>query len=82
MILFFNCFQNQTPFTFIPSNVNMDDKNIAINYWQQKSEGLDFTEADRAPDAEFSKIIWHAVKGINSEYPAIRRAAFVKERNE
>ena len=73
---------NETSFTFIPSNVNMDDKNIAINYWQQKSEELDLTEADRAPDDDFSKIIWYAVKGINAEYPAIRRSAFVKERNE
>ncbi len=70
---------NDKTFNFLPSNVNLDDKNLASNYWQQKSEELNFAEADMADDTEFSKIIWHAVKGINSQYPSIRRAAFVKE---
>ena len=72
---------NETPFTFLPANVDLDDKNITFNYWQQKSEELNFSEADLAPDDEFNEIIWHAVKGINAEYPIIKRAAFVKEKN-
>jgi len=73
--------QNETPFTYIPTNVNLDDKNFTFNYWQQKSEELNFSEADLAPDDEFNEIIWHAVKGINAEYPIIKRAAFVKGKN-
>ena len=72
---------DETPFTYLPSNVNLSDKNLTFNYWQKKSEELDFSEADLAPDAEFNEIIWHAVKGINAEYPIIKRAAFVKEIN-
>jgi len=72
---------NETPFTYIHSNVNLDDKNYAINYWQQKSEELNFSEADLAPDDEFNEIIWHAVKGINAEYPVIKKAAFVIGKN-
>lgn len=65
-------------FNVYPVNVDLDAKNTAVNFWQEKSETLDFTEADRIPDGEFNKIIWYAVKGLDAEYPGTRRAAFLK----
>jgi hypothetical protein len=74
--------QNITRFNVCPVNVDLDAKNTNENFWQKKSETLDFTEADRIPDGEFNKIIWYAVKGLDAEYPGTRRAAFLKVIND
>ena len=71
-----------TPFVSLPSNINLNDKNIAINKWQQKSETFDFTKEDSAPDLEFSEVIWYAVKGEKFLFPGPRRSAFLKVREE
>jgi len=71
-----------TPFEHIPSNVDLDEVNIAQNIWQKRSEEIDLSQVDRAPDHEFSMIIWHAVKGLDVPYPAINRAAFVFPESE
>ena len=65
-------------FNVCPVNVDLDAKNTAVNFWQEKSETLDFTEADRIPDGEFNNIIWYTVKSLDTEYPGTRRAAFLK----
>lgn len=75
------CFKNNptnTSFRYIPPLVNLDDKNVAVNIWQQKSEKFDFTIEDRAPDNDFNEVLWIAVKGESVPFPAIHRAAFVK----
>jgi len=74
----FSTVPNIAPFTSRPINVDLGAKNTAENIWQEKSETLDFTEADRIPDDEFNKIIWYAVKGLDAEYPGTRRAAFLR----
>ena len=66
----------------LPSNINLNDKNVAINKWQQKSETFDFTKEDSAPDMEFSEVIWYAVKGEKFLFPGPRRSAFLKVREE
>jgi hypothetical protein len=53
-----------------------------MNKWQQLSETFDLSKEDAAPDLEFSKVIWHAVKGLHVPFPAPRRAAFLKVREE
>jgi len=70
-----------TPFVSLPSNVNLHDKNTAINKWQKKSEGFDFTKEDAIPDLEFGEVLWHAVKGDDVPFPGPRRSAFVKPRD-
>jgi hypothetical protein len=67
-----------TSFVSLPSNINLNDKNLAINKWQQKSETFDFTNEDRAPDLEFSELLWYAIKGDHVPFPGPRRSAFVK----
>lgn len=67
-----------TPFISLPSNINLNDKNVVINKWQKKSETFDFTNEDRAPDLEFSELLWYAIKGDHVPFPGPKRSAFVK----
>jgi YVTN family beta-propeller protein len=71
-----------TSFVSLPSNINLNDRNTAMNKWQQLSETFDLSKEDAAPDLEFSKVIWHAVKGLHVPFPAPRRAAFIKVHEE
>jgi YVTN family beta-propeller protein len=74
------CFNN-TPdhpsFKVRSCQVNLDDKNPAVNKWQQLSETFDFTAEDRVNDSEFNEVIWRAVKGLDSPCPPSVRAAFL-----
>ncbi len=75
------CFTPQpdlTPFTAVPSNVNLTDKTLVRNELTDRSEQFDFTKEDMVPDRIFSEVIWKSVKGISSEMPVPKRAAFVK----
>lgn len=67
-----------TPFVSLPSNINLHEKNMVMNKWQQKSETFDFTNEDRAPDLEFSELLWYAIKGDHVPFPGPKRSAFVK----
>jgi len=37
------------------NNVDLNDKNIALNEWQRKSEEFDFTMEDKALDDELNR---------------------------
>jgi YVTN family beta-propeller protein len=79
------CFTSQanlTPFVSLPSNVELNEKNVVINKWQQKSETFDFTNEDRAPDLEFSEVLWYAIKGDHIPFPGPKRSAFLKLKNK
>ena len=71
---------NNTPdhpsFDVRPCLMDLDEKNLAENKWQKKSEQFDFTKEDRVNDADFNEVIWKAVKGINSPCPPAVHAAF------
>jgi hypothetical protein len=41
------------------------------------SETFDFSKEDRIPDDQFNKVIWAAIKGLESPCPAPVHAAFV-----
>jgi hypothetical protein len=74
------CFSNTpTPFNYkaILPSYNLLEKNTAYNEWQKKSEKLNFVKEDANNDLEFSKILWHAIKGNDIPFPAPRRAAFI-----
>jgi DNA-binding beta-propeller fold protein YncE len=80
----FTATPDYTGFTSLPSNINLADKNLVWNELAEKSATFDFTKEDRAPDLEFSEVIWKGVKGLHAVMPAPKRAAFVKviEKNE
>lgn len=65
-------------FKALPSNIDLNDKNLAWNELARQSENFDLTKEDRIPDMEFSNVIWKAVKGLHAVMPAPKRAAFVK----
>jgi YVTN family beta-propeller protein len=75
------CFTDKTTaasFTAVVPSVDLNEKNTAVNEWQRLSETFDLAKEDAAPDIEFSKVVWHAVKGMHVPFPGPRRAAFVK----
>lgn len=67
------------PFDFkaIIPDVDMNQRNTAINEWQKKSEKFNFAKEDANNDIEFNKVLWHAIKG-NIPFPGPKRAAFLK----
>jgi hypothetical protein len=46
------------------------------------SETFDFSKEDRVPDDLFNKVIWAAVKGMDSPCPAPVHAAFFTPETE
>ena len=66
------------PFTSVPIAIDLNEKNRATTASAILSETFDFTKEDRIPDLLFSKVIWKAIKGEESEMPAPRRSAFLK----
>jgi YVTN family beta-propeller protein len=69
-------------FQSLPSNIDLNEKNVAINEWQRRSEKFDFTKEDAIPDMEFNWVLWYGIKGDNIPMPAPRRAAFLKLKEE
>ena len=70
---------NPTPFLSVPSNVDLNDKNINKTTSARMSESFDFSKEDNIPDLLFNQVIWKAVKGEDSEMPAPKRSAFLKQ---
>jgi YVTN family beta-propeller protein len=64
------------PYSVKPILVDLNEKNMAENLWQKKSEKFDFTAEDKVNDTEFNEVIWKAVKGIDSPCPPAVRSAF------
>jgi hypothetical protein len=69
---------NHAPFNALPLKTDINQVNVKTGYWQQKSEGFDFSKEDQINEREFSEVIWKAIKGEKSELPSPKRASFVK----
>ncbi len=69
---------NLEPFISVPSNIDLNDKNTAMNEWQRRSEKFNFAKEDEVPDMEFNAVLWHGIKGNNIPLPAPKRSAFLK----
>ncbi len=77
------CFTSRadlTPFTSVGEQINLSQKNMAVNEWQRRSEKFNFTKEDEVPDMEFNLVLWHGIKGDDIPLPAPKRAAFLKLR--
>ncbi|MBY0482590.1 MAG: beta-propeller fold lactonase family protein [Chitinophagaceae bacterium] len=70
---------NLKEFTALKSQVDLNDKNTAMNEWQRRSEKFDLAKEDAVPDLEFNTVLWHGLKGDAIPFPGPRRAAFFKE---
>jgi YVTN family beta-propeller protein len=75
------CFSATTdprPFKAVPANIDLHERNTAMNEWQLRSEKFDLTKEDRVPDLEFNIVLWHGLKGSDVPFPGPKRAAFYK----
>ena len=77
----FTATPNFNSFTSLPANIDLTEKNLVSNKLSERSAKFDFTKEDRAPDLEFSEVIWKGVKGINAVMPAPKRSAFLRFNN-
>jgi YVTN family beta-propeller protein len=66
-----------TPYTALPSRVRLDELNPktsaldgAALYWAQKSLAEPFERFDQADEDVLNRILWHAVKGVDTPYPS------------
>ncbi|HWW86786.1 MAG TPA: alkaline phosphatase family protein [Vicinamibacterales bacterium] len=76
----YNAFNNTVDLgSFQPSDptVSLDETNSPSSYGAVQSMTMDFSTADRAPEALLNEIIWRSVKGANSPMPPPRRSVFV-----
>jgi YVTN family beta-propeller protein len=78
----FTATADHASFNSVPAQVDLAQKNVAVNEWQRRSEGFDLTKEDAIPDMEFNIVLWHGLKGDHISMPAPRRAAFVKVKEE
>jgi YVTN family beta-propeller protein len=77
----YNAFQatpNLAPYRRFNPGVPLDEKNLPSSYGSAMSLAMDFSDADRAPEALLNEIIWRSVKGARSPMPPPRRSVFVR----
>ena len=67
-----------TPFKSLESNVDINEKNIAVNELSKQSEYFNLAKLDAVPERAFNEVLWKSIKGLDAVMPAPRRAAFVK----
>ncbi len=79
------CFDDKpaaSEYSAVRGKIDLNDKNIAVNKWQKRSEEFNFAEVDAVPDLEMNEIIWVAIKGEKIPFPGPKRAAFIKLENK
>lgn len=75
------CFSDtadNAPFTALPAQIDLNERNIAMNKWQRMSEKFDFSKEDRVADRLFNEVLWAAVRGEKYVCPPPVHAAFLK----
>jgi YVTN family beta-propeller protein len=73
---------NQTPFISVPARIDITEKTMVTNEWQQRSEKFNFAKEDAVPDLEFNMVLWYGLKGDHVPFPAPKRSAFLKLRED
>lgn len=76
----YDCFTdkpNFTPYNAKPAQVNLEQRNVAVNESSSRSELFNFAKEDAIPDLELNEVVWKSVKGESSIMPAPKRSAFV-----
>ncbi|MBC6492062.1 beta-propeller fold lactonase family protein [Flavihumibacter stibioxidans] len=66
-----------TPFSSLPSNVDLNEVNKKNDDLAKRSEQFDWTKIDAVPDLLFNEILWQGLKGKPAPGPV--RAGFLKE---
>ncbi len=68
------------PFDVITPSVSLDERNAAATRGALESLRLSFDKEDESDDDDFSKILWHVVKGYDKPYPGPTRMALLEAR--
>jgi DNA-binding beta-propeller fold protein YncE len=74
------CFTNTPDFTPIKAlepGVPLDNRNAWVEPLSRISETWNLAKLDAVPEREFNEVLWKAIKGLESEMPAPRRAAWL-----
>lgn len=66
-----------TPYTHLPAQVNLEERNLPSAFGVKLSEELDFSSEDAADDILLNEIVWKSVRGADSPMPPPVRASFV-----
>jgi hypothetical protein len=74
----FSSTPNMEPFVSVPAQIDITQRNTAMNEWQRRSEQFDFSKEDKIPDMDFNLVLWHGIKGDEIPLPAPKRAAFLR----
>ena len=74
----FNKSINTDFFVAKSANINLNERNVAINFNSKRSSQFDLTKPDAIDDRIFSEIVWQTVRGQKAKIPAPRRGAFVR----
>ncbi|GJM27457.1 MAG: phosphoesterase [Cyclobacteriaceae bacterium] len=75
-----NAFQskpNFKPYTALMNRIPLDELNTEKSYGAELSKELPIEQADVAPDDVYSKLLWHAIMGVDRSFPPRKRATFV-----
>lgn len=75
--LMFDCFTNTpnyTPYTALPSNINLASGGVAMltpkaRYYARLVRKMDFSKPDQVNEDIFNRYIWHSIKG-DARYPS------------
>ena len=77
----YNAFQgtpNLAPYRVAMPIPALDEKNLPLSFGSSESLAMDFSDADRTPEALLNDIVWRSVKGANFPVPPPRRSVFVR----
>lgn len=81
----FNSFRtvpDTTPFVYRKAAINLEEKNPPGAYGQIRSQEMDFSRADAAPDHELSEIVWRSVRGADCPMPSPVHSTFVQNHRQ
>lgn len=76
----YECFTSKpdlTPYANKPAQVNLDQRNMAVNESSKRSQQFNFAKEDAVPDRDLNEVIWKSIKGENAAMPAPKHSAFV-----
>lgn len=65
------------PYTALPANVDIYQRNMATNELSRESSTFDLSKEDQVPDQLFNEVIWKGIKGLHSTMPAPVHSAFI-----
>lgn len=73
---------NRAPYTCLPAQYDIHERNSTNAVGQARSNEMDFSTEDAIPDVELNELVWKSIRGEQSEMPAPVRSAFVQVRGE